>query len=71
MVCATNRQIDEMIQNHELAESIFYNRISAINFKIPPLKERHEDLPGLVSEIRKNIDLKDLKFTENGLLAFK
>lgn len=47
MVCATNRNIDEMIKIGQFREDFFY-RISTITLEIPSLRERREDIPQMV-----------------------
>lgn len=47
MVCATNRNLDEMIKLGQFRED-FYYRISTITLEIPPLRERREDIPQMV-----------------------
>ncbi|MFN3788373.1 MAG: sigma-54-dependent transcriptional regulator, partial [Sulfurihydrogenibium azorense] len=47
VISATNRNLEEMIENKEFREDLFY-RINVIHLKIPPLRERKEDIPLLV-----------------------
>lgn len=47
MVCATNRNLDDMIKLGQFRED-FYYRISTITLEIPPLRERREDIPQMV-----------------------
>ncbi len=47
LVCATNRNITDMIQTGEFRED-FYYRISTFALEIPPLRERREDIPQMV-----------------------
>ena len=47
MVCATNRNIYEMIKQGQFREDFFY-RISTITLEIPPLRERREDITQMV-----------------------
>ncbi len=46
ILSATNRNIDEDIKNGELRED-FYYRLSGVRVKLPPLRERKEDIPYL------------------------
>ncbi len=46
IISATNRNIDEDIKNGELRED-FYYRLSGVRIKLPPLRERKEDIPYL------------------------
>ena len=43
IVAATNRDLKEMIKEGKFREDLFY-RISVINVKLPPLRERKEDI---------------------------
>jgi DNA-binding NtrC family response regulator len=47
LVCATNRNIQEMIKEGQFREDFFY-RISTFVIEIPPLRERREDLVAMV-----------------------
>jgi transcriptional regulator with PAS, ATPase and Fis domain len=47
IVCATNKNIKEMMSKGEFREDLFY-RINVINVGLPSLKERKEDIPVLV-----------------------
>ncbi len=46
LICATNRSPFEAIQEGNLREDLYY-RINTIEIKIPPLRERMEDVPML------------------------
>lgn len=54
LICATNRDLVKMVEQGKLREDFFY-RIFVIAIKIPPLRERREDIPQLVSFILKKI----------------
>lgn len=43
LICATNRNLSEMVQNNEFREDLLY-RINTIHLEIPPLRERPEDI---------------------------
>lgn len=47
LICATNKNFDEAIENKEFREDLFY-RINTISIHLPSLKERKEDLPMLI-----------------------
>ena len=48
LICATNVSIGEMVENKEFRQDLLY-RINTIEIKLPPLRERAEDIP-LLSE---------------------
>jgi len=47
LICATNKDFYEAIENKEFKEDLFY-RINTISIHLPSLKERKEDLPMLI-----------------------
>lgn len=48
LVCATNRNLTEMVQHGEFREDLLY-RLNVITIHLPPLRERTEDLPILLN----------------------
>lgn len=48
VICATSRQLENDIANGRFREDLFY-RINVVKIQIPPLRERVEDLPMLIS----------------------
>ncbi len=46
LVCATNRKLDEMVNDGTFREDLLY-RINTIQIDIPPLRERNEDVVAL------------------------
>jgi DNA-binding NtrC family response regulator len=43
LISATNRSLHEMVSRHEFREDLLY-RINTVEIKVPPLREREEDL---------------------------
>src|SRR5712672_603072 len=48
VVCATNRKLEQEIENGTFRSDLFY-RINVVNLHLPPLRERAADIPELVS----------------------
>jgi transcriptional regulator with PAS, ATPase and Fis domain len=47
IIAATNRDLKELLDCGEFREDLFY-RVNVINIRIPPLRERREDIPLLI-----------------------
>lgn len=47
LLTATNRPIDELVQEKQFRQDFLY-RINTIEIKLPPLRERKEDLPDFI-----------------------
>ncbi len=50
VICATNRDLDEMVLTGEFRRDLFY-RINVVKLLIPPLRERPEDIPQLLDTL--------------------
>ena len=48
LICATNRDLETMRQHDEFRDDLYY-RISGFVFKIPPLRDRKEDIDSLAN----------------------
>ena len=46
IIAATNKNLEEMVENKRFREDLFY-RINVFPIHIPPLRERKSDIPGL------------------------
>ena len=52
VISATNKPLDELIENGNFRADLFY-RLNVIPFQIPPLRERLEDVPLLVEHFNR------------------
>ncbi len=76
IVCATNRNLEDMVNEGEFREDLYY-RLNVIPIFIPPLREHIEDIPNLVTffinklnkKLNKHILGADIEFI-NKLLAY-
>ena len=55
VIAATNRNIDEEVKNGSFREDLYY-RLNAVRLKLPPLRERLEDIPMLVPHFLKKFN---------------
>lgn len=46
LICATNRNLEEMIRNGEFREDLYY-RINTMHIQLPPLRERRDEIISL------------------------
>jgi DNA-binding NtrC family response regulator len=49
LICSTNRSLKSEIQNGNCREDLFY-RVNVVGIHVPPLRERKNDIPLLISE---------------------
>ncbi|WP_313343791.1 sigma 54-interacting transcriptional regulator [Sedimentibacter sp.] len=55
IIAATNKNIKEMVENAEFREDLYY-RLNVLPLKIPPLRNRKEDILGLAGYLKKSFD---------------
>ncbi len=56
IICATNRDLQELVLQGRFRDDLLY-RINTVTLRVPPLRERSEDIPGLVAHILHNLRL--------------
>lgn len=66
-ISATNKDLTQLIEDGDFREDLLY-RINALTLVIPPLRERKEDLPGLIDFFIRKIKMdqkkKDIKIDD-------
>lgn len=67
LICASNRPLHRMVEEGQFREDLLY-RINTIQIDVPPLRERREDIPGLIDFFLERFSRKyghnELKLTE-------
>ncbi len=56
LVAASNRELEKMVEEGRFRRDLFF-RLSGMSFRIPPLRERKEDIPVLLTQFLKKSSL--------------
>lgn len=74
VISATNKRLDDLIDNGNFRADLFY-RLNVIPFQIPPLRERLEDVPALVEHFNRRFSAdygrKPKQFADDALSALQ
>ncbi|MEM6532837.1 MAG: sigma-54 dependent transcriptional regulator [Myxococcota bacterium] len=60
VLAATNRDLEELVANDQFREDLFY-RLNVIQVKVPPLRQRHGDVPLLAQHFVQHFAAKNRK----------
>ncbi len=71
IVAATNRDLRKMVEDGKFRQDLWY-RLDVVRMAVPPLRERHGDIPLLAAAFLKRYDERyrlDARITESGMKA--
>jgi len=63
LICATNRDLEASMRIHQFREDLYY-RINVIEIRIPPLRERREEIPVLLDYFLKKFNVQYARTVE-------
>ena len=55
LIAATNRDLEASMRSHQFREDLYY-RLNVIEIRVPPLRERREEIPGLIDHFLKKFN---------------
>ncbi len=70
LICATNRDLLEETHHGRFRKDLYF-RINVLPIVIPSLRERQEDLPGLILHLLRNLGAPDVKISSEAMQLLK
>lgn len=64
LICATNCDLHDMMKNHRFRDDLFY-RINTLTLTVPPLSQRSEDIPLIVTSLLRSWGKDHIKISED------
>ena len=69
LICATNRDLTMLVQNHLFRDDLYY-RLSTIEIRIPPLRERKDEIADIVKIFVRELGHEQITISSNVLEIF-